>query len=47
MTIDQDLSSLATYFVIFGVTTRVSILDPGHLPRPEGKARRVIDKRAM
>ncbi|HNN45425.1 MAG TPA: phenylacetate--CoA ligase, partial [Azospira sp.] len=30
-----------------GVTTRVSILDPGHLPRPEGKARRVIDKRAM
>ena len=30
-----------------GVTTRVSILDPGHLPRPEGKARRVIDKRAV
>ncbi|MBI4742588.1 MAG: phenylacetate--CoA ligase [Betaproteobacteria bacterium] len=28
-----------------GVTTRVSVLDPGHLPRPEGKARRVIDKR--
>ena len=30
-----------------GVTTRVSILDPGHLPRPEGKARRVIDKRTV
>ncbi|MBW7900838.1 MAG: phenylacetate--CoA ligase [Rhodocyclaceae bacterium] len=30
-----------------GVTTRVSILDPGHLPRPEGKARRVLDKRAV
>ena len=30
-----------------GVTTRVRILDPGHLPRPEGKARRVIDKRAL
>jgi phenylacetate-CoA ligase len=28
-----------------GVTTRVRILDPGQLPRPEGKARRVIDKR--
>ena len=28
-----------------GVTTRVRVLDPGHLPRPEGKARRVIDKR--
>jgi phenylacetate-CoA ligase len=30
-----------------GVTTRVRVLDPGHLPRPEGKARRVIDKRAI
>ena len=30
-----------------GVTTRVSILDPGHLPRTEGKARHVIDKRAL
>ncbi len=30
-----------------GVSTRVSILDPGHLPRPEGKARRVIDKRTL
>ena len=30
-----------------GVTTRVRILDPGHLPRPEGKAKRVIDKRAV
>ncbi len=28
-----------------GVTTRVRILDPGHLPRPEGKTCRVIDKR--
>ncbi len=27
-----------------GVTTRVSILDPGHLPRPEWKAPRGIDK---
>ena len=30
-----------------GVTTRVRILDPGHLPRPEGKARRVLDKRPL
>ncbi|MBS1190108.1 MAG: phenylacetate-CoA ligase [Rhodocyclaceae bacterium] len=30
-----------------GVTTRVRVLDPGHLPRPEGKARRVIDKRTL
>ena len=30
-----------------GVTTRVRILDPGHLPRPEGKAKRVIDKREV
>ncbi|HZX31062.1 MAG TPA: phenylacetate--CoA ligase PaaK [Rhodocyclaceae bacterium] len=30
-----------------GVTTRVRILDPGHLPRPEGKAKRVIDKRTL
>ncbi|MDQ5916506.1 MAG: phenylacetate-CoA ligase [Pseudomonadota bacterium] len=30
-----------------GVTTRVRILDPGHLPRPEGKARRVLDKRPV
>lgn len=29
-----------------GVTTRVRILDPHQLPRPEGKARRVIDKRS-
>ena len=30
-----------------GVTTCVRVLDPGHLPRPEGKARRVIDKRTL
>ena len=29
-----------------GVTTRVRILDPDQLPRPEGKARRVIDERS-
>ena len=29
-----------------GVTTRVRVLDPGQLPRAEGKAKRVIDKRA-
>jgi phenylacetate-CoA ligase len=28
-----------------GVTTQVRLLDPGHLPRQEGKARRVLDKR--
>jgi phenylacetate-CoA ligase len=30
-----------------GVTTRVRILDPGHLPRQEGKTKRVIDKRSV
>ena len=30
-----------------GVTTKVRILDPGHLPRQEGKAKRVIDKRTV
>jgi phenylacetate-CoA ligase len=30
-----------------GVTTRVRVLNPGQIPRPEGKACRVIDKRTV
>ena len=30
---------------VVGVSTRVVVCDPGSLPRSEGKARRVIDKR--